>query len=268
MNSSLILWLRGRLLFLVLALLLIVACDKSTDALSDGGNTSLSSIAYLKSLCEKSSQMIYQDIAIEGTIVSNQSFGEFPDEIILMDETGGISLEVQPNVVRTSPSFGHRLRIDCRGLLLTDWKGKVRLAMKENQWGDHRLMKEDFERHCRVLSSQSNLSPRPSLLTFPEVQPHHIGTFVRLDNVHFVDIATHPTWCDMDVVTGQMETSVRAIEDLQGASFRVVTHGECSYAKEPIPTSTGSLEGIIDVFNGELCLRLVNHGIYFHSMNR
>ena len=83
---------------------------------------------------------------------------------------------------------------------------------------------------------------------------------VRFDNVRFEESTT---WCDTDPDTGRCVTTERTILDAQGNRFTVRTASTCEYAKEPVPSGTGSLIGIIDYFAGKYTLHVCNRGIVF-----
>ena len=46
----------------------------------------------------------------------------------------------------------------------------------------------------------------------------------------------------------------------QGARF---PYGPCRYAAEPLPSGNGSVQGILDYFNGEFSLRITNREFFF-----
>ena len=53
------------------------------------------------------------------------------------------------------------------------------------------------------------------------------------------------------------------ILDAEGNEFTVRSVATCVYAKEPVPSGTGSLYGIIDYFAGKYTLRVTNREAAF-----
>lgn len=97
--------------------------------------------------------------------------------------------------------------------------------------------------------------------TFGEVSARHIDTRVRFDGVRFADAGK--TWCDTDPETGRTVATERTIVDAGGNEFTVRSAATCAYAKEPLPSGTGSLYGIIDYFAGKYTLRVTNREVVF-----
>ena len=72
-------------------------------------------------------------------------------------------------------------------------------------------------------------------------------------------------WCDTDPETGRTVATERTILDAEGNEFTVRSAATCAYAKEPLPSGTGSLYGIIDYFAGKYTLRVTNREIVFST---
>lgn len=84
---------------------------------------------------------------------------------------------------------------------------------------------------------------------------------MRFDGVQFADAGK--TWCDTDPETGRTVATERTILDAGGNEFTVRSTATCVYAKEPVPSGTGSLYGIIDYFAGKYTLRVTNREAAF-----
>ena len=149
------------------------------------------------------------------------------------------------------PAYKEKLRLRSYGV--TEPGGEVFLELKKKYKGivyKRRItLPEEGEKH------------RAAPLTFGEVGPQHIDTRVRFDGVQFADAGK--TWCDTDPETGRTVATERTILDAGGNEFTVRSAATCVYAKEPVPSGTGSLYGIIDYFAGKYTLRVTNREIVF-----
>ena len=234
-----------------LSLLLLAGCDKATEpGFAETPEASQHTVAYLKSLCDgRASVAVTQDVTIRGFITANDLFGEFDRTIVVEDASGGISIAADHPSLADDYPFGAIATVRCNGLTLCNYGGKIELGAEPGDYGAGAIPREELSRHIRVT------------LTFGEVSARHIDTRVRFDGVRFAD-AGKP-WCDTDPETGRTVATERTILDAEGNEFTVRSAATCAYAKEPLPSSTGSLYGIIDYFAGKYTLRVTNREIVF-----
>lgn len=217
------------------------------------------SIADLKSRCTSQSVHVAEDLAIVGRVVGNDRYGEFSRLLVLEDASGGIMVAVDHSDTADDYPFGATLIVYCNGLTLNDYGGKIQLGTTPDDYGTGHIPREELNRYLHATSPEL-IAPEPQLLTFAEVARRHIDTYVQFDNICFVE---EGSWCETDTQTGRTLTTERLIADAEGNTFRLRTSGNCSYAKEPVPKGTGSIRGVIDYFNGNYSLRVVNRGIDF-----
>ena len=149
----------------------------------------------------------------------------------------------------------------CNGLTLCNYGGKIELGAEPGDYGAGTIPREELSRHIRVTLPEEGESHRAAPLTFGEVSARHIDTRVRFDGVRFAEPGK--AWCDTDPETGRTVATERTILDAAGNEFTVRSAATCAYAKEPLPSGTGSLYGIIDYFAGKYTLRVTNREIVF-----
>ena len=87
------------------------------------------------------------------------------------------------------------------------------------------------------------------------------GRYLRFEGVRFADPGV--SWCDTDPVTLAWMTTERKLVDAAGRTLSVRTLAGCRYAAEPLPSGNGSVQGILDYFNGEFSLRITNREFFF-----
>ena len=246
-----------------LSLLLLAGCDKATEpGFAEESEVSKHTVAYLKSLCNgRSSAAVTQDITIRGFITGNDLYGEFDRTLVVEDASGGIQIAAGRSSLADDYPFGAIATVRCNGLTLCNYGGKIELGAEPGDYGAGTILREELSRHIRVTLPEEGESHRAAPLTFGEVGPRHIDTRVRFDGVRFAEPGK--TWCDTDPETGRTVATERTILDAAGNEFTVRSAATCAYAKEPLPSGTGSLYGIIDYFAGKYTLRVTNREIVF-----
>lgn len=252
----------ARLPITLISLIAAVACDVSSSLEypenGNGSNPKAVSVAYLKSLCRSGIYDITEDMTISGTVMANDWLGEYYKSIVVLDDTGGIEIDInQSALYRTIPVYS-RVTVFCNGMTLARVGGKTVLGAHPT--GDFPVDGIDgglISRYVRI-DSESGDDRKPAIHRFSEISAADIGAFVC-----FMDIAadldgSNGKWCD--TVDGKYVTTTRYITDGDGR-FGIRTLGTCRYADEAIPAGRFSVAGIIDYSGGEYYLRIVNHGI-------
>lgn len=246
-----------------LSLLLVAGCDKATKpGFTEESEVSRHTVAYLKSLCDgRSSVAVTQDITIRGFITGNDLYGEFDRTLVVEDASGGIQIAAGGSSLADDYPFGAIATVRCNGLTLCNYGGKIELGSAAGDYGAEAIPQEELSRYIRVSQPGEGEKHRAAPLTFEEVGARRIDTRVRFDNVRFADPGA--TWCDTDPETGRTVATERTILDAGGREFTVRSAATCAYAKEPVPSGTGSLYGIIDYFAGKYTLRVTNREAVF-----
>lgn len=244
---------------LLLAVLLLAACDRSSEIAYDDAPDAVSSIAYLRSLCTGASVPVREQLVVRGTVVGNDRYGEFPETLVVQDASGGISIDIEHPALADDYPFGASVTVYCNGLVLSDYGGNIRLGTAPGQYGTGRIPRAELARYLRRNPASAS-PPEPVPRTFGELSMRYVDTYVRFDGVRFTRSGS---WCDRDPETGRMLATEREIVDRTGRTLRVRTAGSCLYASEPVPSGTGSIRGILDYFNGSYALRVVNRDFTF-----
>lgn len=239
-----------------ISLLLAVGCNRASEPrFGQSPAATRLSIAGLKTLCDAaSSARIARDAAVRGEVVANDLYGEFRREIIIQDETGGISVAVEGEQLADRFPFGAIVEIRCNGLSLCDYGGKIRLGTEPGDDGaPGEIPEEEIERHIRIVGAVDT-EPRVQVLRPGEVTDRQVDTRVRFEEVRFVDVGA--AWCNVDPETNRLVTTERGIVDADGDRFIVRTLWSCDYGAESLPEGSGSLTGVIDYFGGKYSLRV------------
>lgn len=220
------------------------------------------SIAHLKSLAKSESYTITDDISIEGYVVANDLFGEYYKSIVISDESGGIEIAIDTNKTATQFPISARVVVYCSGLTIGDYGGRLTLgATPAGHYTVDRISAKDISRYFLVDKSAPK-AIEPTRLNINEIAEEHIGNYIRMDDVTFASQAGM-SWCDKEPASGEYITTERTLHDRKGNALAVRTIAECRYRSEKIPSGYGVVCGIVEYFNGNYSLRIVNHQILF-----
>ena len=220
------------------------------------------SIAHLKSLAKSESYTITDDISIEGYVVANDLFGEYHKSIVISDESGGIEIAIDTNKSATQFPISARVVVYCSGLTIGDYGGRLTLgATPAGHYTVDRISAKDISRYFLVDKSVPK-AIEPTRLNINEIAEEHIGNYIRMDDVTFSSQAGM-SWCDKEPASGEYITTERTLHDRKGNALAVRTIAECLYRSEKIPSGYGVVCGIVEYFNGEYSLRIVNHQLLF-----
>ncbi len=218
------------------------------------------SIAHLKSLCKTDRTVITDDISIEGHIIVNDLYGEFIKSIAVADESGCIEISVDCNSTADVFFVGARLVVSCSSLALGDYGGRIILgSTASDEYSVGRIAERDFSRYFLIDTSRPK-EIIPQEIEINEIDTSHIGNYIELRGVCFIDGGV-AEWCDKDTESGEYITTERRITDSSGYEFKVRTIAECTYRNETLPQGVCTLRGIVEYFNGQFSLRIVNHQI-------
>lgn len=232
--------------------LLFSACDRADTLKFEDEELprATRSIAGLKSLCDGQTYTLADQTVVRGTVTGNNRYGEFGRTLVIQDASGGITIAADYPAAGNPYPLGTEAIVYCNGLTLYDYGGKIRLGKSD---GDaYCIPREELGRHIRTSGrTPQRIAALPA--SIGELTPTHIDTYIRIDNVRFVETGA---WCDRDPQTGRYTTTERTIEDPAGHRLNVRTSGGCIYAGEPLPSGSGSLCGIVDRFGGSYSLRI------------
>lgn len=245
----------------IVSLILFSACQKSGPEFEERPH-GIITIAHLKSLATSESYIITDDIAIEGYVVANDLFGEYYKSIVISDDSGGIEITVDCRTTAKEFPVSARVVVYCSGLTIGDYGGKLTLgAIPAGEYTVDRITEKDFSRYFLV-DKYSPKAIEPTRINIKDINPQHIGNYVRIDDVTFASQAGL-TWCDKEPQTDEYITTERTAHDRQGNAIAIKTIAECHYRDEKLPSGYGTICGIVEYFNGCYSLRIVNHGIEF-----
>ncbi|MBR4994615.1 MAG: hypothetical protein IKY82_00990 [Alistipes sp.] len=250
-------------IFAFWAIVIAVGCSKEGDnSPTDYPDTPHGriTIAHLKSMCRAESQIITEDISIEGYIVVNDLYKEFVKSIIVGDDSGCIEIDVDTDSTAEIFTVGARIIVYCSSLAIGEYGGNIRLgAAPSGSYSVDRIKREDFSRYF-LLDISYPKAIEPTVKKIEDITTADIGNYIMLNDVTFTDGGAK-SWCDIDDESGKYITTEREIADPQGNTLLVRTISDCVYRDETLPEGKVSLCGIVEYFGGKFSLRVINHQI-------
>jgi len=200
---------------------------------------------------------IKDTIYISGIVTANDESGNLYKYIVIQDETAGLQLSIDQASLYADFRVGQRVVIKCRGMYLGRYNELPQLGYIYNGKIGRlpaTLMRDHF--FLDSLPNKANL-PAPLLLTpTTQLDATMVNRLVRFENVSFADAGS--LWAD---------PAAAGDRKLEGGTnpFVVRTSNYASFATMPIPSGTGTIQGILGRFGStyQLALRDTNDIIGF-----
>jgi len=216
-------------------------------------------IQELKSLYQGTLLKLPDSIIIQGIVVANDESGNFYKTIEIQDNTGGIEVKIDRTNLYTTFKVGQRIFIKCKDLYLGAYGGLVQLGyIYNNDIG--RIPDIMVEDHIFRDSLPGN-PPAPLVLDISSLNPSYLSMLVQIDSVSF----TTPGMPFADATA----TTNRIVVDNVGNELVVRTSNYANFASTPVPEGTGSIRGILSIYNGtyQLYLRDLNDLVNWSNPN-
>ena len=200
----------------------------------DEANTT---IAELKaSLGGLAKMVVEDDVVISGVVVADDKSGNFYQEVVLQDETGGILIGISAVEVYVRYPVGRRLTVSCKGLELENFSGAIQIGSVP--W----LTRKDF-----ICVGDIETVPTPKTVTVNDLDNADIFSLVQLENVQFALSAAGAPFAD---AINSISVNHILDECATGENITVRTSGFADFAGDLTPTGNGTIVGIYNVFGG------------------
>lgn len=248
-----------------LAVVLCGCSNASKLSFEDGiGDSGISSIEYLKSLCNETSVPITQDLTICGIVIANDYFGEFFKTIIIEDSSGGIEIHIDGWYLCDKYPLGSRIVVYCNGLALGDYGGKIVLgAVPKGEYSVDRIY--EIGKYIKDIEFDAQKQKPPTMRIEDMQNQQCIDRLIHIEDVEFVD--SDLLWCDFEIdpETGRGDyiTTMRTVRDRRGGEIEVRINHRCDYAGELLPQGAGGIDCVVGYFNREYYIQVTNMGLYF-----
>lgn len=245
-----------QILYISISLVLLGAC--SGDVATPEADAVVS-IAHLCSMARGSSQPIKDDIVVRGRVVANDCLGELPGAVIIDDGSAGIKVMVEAERVTDYLPLYSSVTLYCSGLYIgRQGRGVVVGARPTADFVVDRVAEKHIFDYMVVGDADDGCVPLRR--TLAEIELGDAYRYVVVEGISVVEEEQGLAWCDRDPLTGFYQNSVRHITDGTD-TLPVVVSKECVYAQEVLPPLTFRCEAVVDIYEGEIALRITNHRV-------
>lgn len=208
-----------------------------TDLPQLTGNTTIDALKKKHTIGATASK-ITEDLIIEGVVVADDRSGNFFENIVIQDATGGISVRMNASGLYNTFPVGSKVAVKCKNLYIGDYNGVHQLN------GSVTDAIEDLLIPQHVLVTAKDQTVTPKVVTINSLTPADVNTLIKLENVEFATADTNQTWAD-----GVKLLSLnRNLQDCNGGTIIVRSSGYADFAKSKTPGKKGSLTAIYTVF--------------------
>ncbi len=239
--------------FSLIAAMLFVSCikeefDKPPVNIPSVDFESNTTIADLKAMYNGDLDSITEDIIIQGIVIANDEGGNIYKTMYIRDHTGGLEIKLDETGLYNEYKLGQRVFIKCQGMYMGKYGGMQQLGYKYNN-AIGRLPAILIPNHF-FRDSLPGTTPQPTVVTIPGITTAHLGTLIRLDDVYFEEPGL--PFAEASATTN------RVLKDASDNSILVRTSNYADFATNMTPAGTGSVVGIISIFNSDYQLYIRN----------
>ncbi len=255
-----------RLLPVAAGLLLLLGaagCSRARDNYKPEGDGEAISIQYLKTLYKNYPLPITRDLALAGTVVSNDRYGNFSYSLVIEDETGGIEIKISKRDLFRDFPMGQRVVIRCAGLVLGTYGGSFQLGLaSDDSRYEVGLIPSSLLAEHIVKSEKEPVEPTPTRLAPEQISERYVDCWVLLENVQFAASELGLMWGE---ATGYAR---RTLQWCSGESMTVETSPDALFIDTPLPAGRGSIAGVLRKFNKSYSLVMLNESYQSMRLSR
>lgn len=259
-----------RCIAITLSVLLLFCAPSTTlpDGLaSDEENSSIISIAALKSLYVGGSQRLSDVIFISGSITANDHIGEFPNTLILEDDTGAVEVSVDLDEAYSTYKIGCYLTLNCTDLWIGSSGGALMVGGEPT--GDYAVDALDLDTFSSVAAVDGDATREPQSVTLSQLTQQLVSCFISISDVRFLESVDEygsviDTFCALNPDTGRRVSTTHTIEEVAtGEQLSLYVASTVIYASDPLPNGSGVIYAILDRYGSSYSVSLVSNGFYF-----
>ena len=268
--------LRQSFYFLFATLFILASCvdDDFDNPPLDGEDPNITvntTIAELLALHQEGNfEKVTDDMVVSGIVIADDRSGNFYKSLVIQDSTAGILVRLDVTDFFNEYGEGRRLFIKCKGLWLGDYVGLPQLGAgtaidDRGRTELTALPSALFDSH--ILKGKWNQHRTPTIKTINSLRASDLNTLITIENVQFTLSTCERTFAtDYVDVSGVriQQTLNQEIESCTNGSTVVMrTSGFASFAREMLPTGSGSITAVYSIFGStkQLTIRESNDAV-------
>ena len=207
---------------------------------------------------------ITDEIYIKGTVVGNNVSGNIFKELHIQDATGGICIRVDDAGLSGRYPIGQDVVIKCQGLTYGEYGTLPQLGLANaTNTGVDRIGLQIFAQlHCQRHGDPDKDKISPAVVDLNDLTGSSplVGTLVTVTNVYFetangVELYAEQPGMNPADRDNNPKTRNRVLKSRTSSTAPTLTariSSAADFASNPLPKGTGSVTGILTVFNSSL----------------
>ncbi len=237
--------------FLFLAIFGLVACvDQDFDEPpvrqlpSLSANATIQQVKDLHTLGGTAAE-ITEDWIIAGTVVADDESGNFYQQIIIEDETGGVAVRMRSTGLYTLYPVGTEVFVKMKGLFIGDFANFYQISGDADGNTIDSALIPEF-----VVAGEADKTVTPTATTLDDILGNQstfddlLSRLIILEDVQFAGVDLGDTYA----TPGGGSGSNRTIEDCFGNTIVIRNSDFADFAGDPIPEGNGTMTAVLSLF--------------------
>jgi hypothetical protein len=182
-------------------------------------------------------------IFVDAYVLSSDSAGNFYETVTIADETGGIDLKINTSNLYATYGLkpGKRVLVRVDNLAIDNYNGMYQIGLGYTDGGVLKVTGIDPSAISKTIQVPGDkISIQPETITIPTLSTDKVQKLVKLEGVQFWNPAA--TYSMPGVNTN------RILVDQDGNQIILRTSGYAKFAKNQVPTGSGSITGVLSIF--------------------
>jgi hypothetical protein len=223
----------------------------SSDTTSITRNTTIDK---LKGMYGFPFKAVPDSVIIEGVVISSDKAGNFYKSIYIQDEKGGIEIKLGKTTIYNDYKLGQRVVVVCKGLFIGDYGGMKQLGSTYSPGGITQIggLETDYIISQHIFKKGKMLVP-PTPEPITVLSDAVVGKLVKIEKVQFLSYqldGSALTYADSKAQLTRNRDIVK-VGSKTTPWLALRTSGYAAFAGDPIPSGSGSIVGVLSVFNGD-----------------
>lgn len=195
--------------------------------------------------------LIDENLVLRVVVVGNDESGNIYKQMYVEDASGGINIGIDQNSMYTTYQVGQELYIHLKDLYMVKYGGELQIGMDKTN--ANRISWETFKLHAFANSWPSIEKATPTEITLGNLSSDMVNRLVVIKNVRFVNGGKK-------AFTDGERTTNESIRSADGNFLDVRSSNFSNFAKNMLPTGSGTVVGMLGRFNGgwQLFLRTID----------
>ncbi len=189
-------------------------------------------------------EQITTDDVIEGSVVANDSSGNYYKSIVIQDATGGILVNLDDYNLYTSYPVGRKVYVKLKGLYIDDYNRLIEISGGTDGIGGFNGIASPLIDQYVIKGELGNFVA-PKVVTVAQLDDSYQNTLIQLDNFEFSATDTSKTYA----IGGASPQSVNfTIKSCTPESITLRNSGYADFATLGVPNGNGSITAIYSVY--------------------